>query len=70
MFAFQLKKLRERQTARSQAAKSGKHYAPAFAGAEAYRKGLTPVDCPHVLGTDDWRAWYVGWLAMMDRRRG
>jgi hypothetical protein len=37
-------------------------------GAKAIAAGLTPVDCPHALGTREQQAWYAGWILGYDRR--
>lgn len=67
MSFFLLKQQRQRQIARDKAGRAGRVHAVVFEGGEAFRNGLSPVDCPYVLGTGKWRAWYVGWAALYDR---
>jgi hypothetical protein len=43
-------------------------YALAFAGSVALHAGLSPVSCPYVLGTDEWKGWYAGWALALDER--
>lgn len=68
MMNFFPNKLRQKMIDRHAAAKAAKSYGYVFRGAEAFRHGLTPVDCPYPLGSVEQRAWWTGWQALFDRR--
>ena len=52
-----------------QVQKKAKPYGLAHAGAVAYNAGLTPVNCPYVLNTPEWEAWYTGWVWEFEKRQ-
>jgi ribosome modulation factor len=37
-------------------------------GVDAFRNGLTPVDCPYALGTNEQTTWLAGWRAAFERK--
>lgn len=37
-------------------------------GRSAFRRGVSPVECPYPLGSPEQRAWMSGWLTGYDRR--
>lgn len=66
--AFPTNQRRRVAIQQSRVLKLAKPWGPASAGARAFRSGQTPVDCPYVLESIEWRQWMAGWLAQYDRR--
>jgi hypothetical protein len=52
-----------------QVAKEARPIGSFVQGFNAARRGLTPVDCPYVLDTADWIAWYKGWSIALEGRQ-
>lgn len=46
---------------RTAAAKAGAVWHGVVVGNVAFQRGQSPVDCPHVLDTSEWRQWMKGW---------
>jgi hypothetical protein len=67
---FILRNLRRRMIENREAAKVGSSYGLAFRGRMAFEKGLSPVECPFPLDSDENRAWCAGWMLAFDKRYG
>ena len=63
-------KLHQRQAQRREAFKHGNRHFHAFEGRQAFEKGTCPTMCPYALGTDEQRAWMVGWVTGFDKKFG
>lgn len=44
-------------------------YVASVGGSMAFTAGLSPVNCPYILGTSKWKAWYAGWAFRFDQKQ-
>ena len=65
---FEFRRKFRRVIQQREIAKRARPYALAVAGGSARRRGDSPLQCPHVLGTADHTAWMTGWLAEQEKR--
>jgi len=56
----------QRHQDRDDAARLGGHVVNMYAGNRAFKKGLSPVDCPYTMGTPEHACWMLGWEAGFD----